>query len=227
MSDRGLAALFLALTNSPTPHLDDETLSRIVDAELAGDNVDLIFNEQISHMETCETCASTYSELFLMMAEIVDNMAQTAETLTLPTSENILDKSTIAEQSERIWQQVFIATAQRIQNQFRLTLKSPQAQIAEPKPSYEAGDERPLISRPLPDSPLQIIIRLSRQTIVTCRLTVQLKGPEGTELAGFKIALRYGGQIESAETGPGGLLNFENIPITALPNLEITAELKA
>lgn len=82
MGNRGLAALYRALKEPTGPHLDDEALAAIIDAELAGENVSLLFTNEIEHVETCEQCALAYSNLLVTMQEVMGDMALAAEAIT-------------------------------------------------------------------------------------------------------------------------------------------------
>jgi hypothetical protein len=210
MPERGLAALYRALREPTGPHLDDKTLAFIVDAELAKEDVDTLFNEQMTHIESCESCAANYSELLVMMQRIVGEMALEAETPDAVTM---------------IWNRALAATADLINNKLRLTFTTPLPQIAEPKAVYGTGDERLLTRQTIPGSPPIILeARLSRRSPLTCRLTIQLQGQIEVNLVGYQVGIQYGEVKETAETGKTGAVQFDNIPIAALPGLEITVE---
>jgi hypothetical protein len=210
MSERGLAALYRALREPTGPHLDDEMLALVVDAELAGEDVDTLFNEQMTHVGSCESCAANYSELLVMMQGIVGEMALEAEKPDAVTM---------------IWNRALGATADIINNKLRLTFTTPLPQLGESKPVYETGDERILTRQTIPGPPpLTVEARLSRLSPLTCRLTIQLEGEVMVNLAGYRIGIRYGEVEETAETNKTGSIRFDNIPIAALSGLEITIE---
>ncbi|MFZ0547026.1 MAG: hypothetical protein WAM60_16395 [Candidatus Promineifilaceae bacterium] len=237
MPDRGLAALYQALNNPPGSHLDDETLALIVDAELAGEDVDKLFSDQIDHIETCESCATAYSDLMVMMQEMIGDMTRAAETVSQtettslteearllkaaaePTSERLVN---LTQQAALVWNRVFSATADLIGDKYHLALAGSPSQLAEPRTAYHAGNDRLLVRLDLPGSLLHLEAHLSRQTLLTCHLTIQLKSAKETRLAGHMVQIRYKRIAESAETGNTGAVRFNNIPIAALPELEIT-----
>lgn len=296
--NRGLAALYKALEKPAGPHLDDETLAAIVDAELAGEKVGQLYPGEIGHIESCEHCASTYSDLLLMMQEVVGDMALAAEAISpieaytaflqreiqkktgelallpelvaylaaalarklkrkpdkkLPpvllinliqewpasvkltadmvkTIAAVISQNTAAlsifltGQAAVIWRTAFSAAAELIENKYCLKFDPLPTQLGEPKATYEAGTDRLLARLAWPEPPLQVEARLSRQTALTCRLTIQLQGAKGTALGGHRIYILYYQVEESAETDADGAAYFNDIPIAALPELKITVE---
>lgn len=210
MAKRGLAALYQALNSPPTPHLDDETLAQIVEAELAGENVDMLYSDQVEHIESCETCAAAYSELLVIMQEIVGEMAQAAE----PT-----------DHFSTFWNQLLNVTAEITNNNLRLTFPPALSQIGEPKPSYETDEKRLLTRQEIPGPPpLMLDLYLSRKTSSACCLTIQLQTEADISLAGFKIQIQYGQVKKTAETNADGTTTFEAIPISELADMEILFE---
>lgn len=208
--DRGLAALYNALKRPVGPHLDDETLALIVDAELAGESIEHNFGSDLAHIERCEQCAANYSELLLMMQGILSDMALMAESP---------DKITM------IWERIRTGAAEWIQKTktLRLTLDAPLAQLREPGPVYGDPGERPLTKQDIPSSPsLTLNARLIRQTPLTCRLSIQLESQERADLAGYEIQIRVGEDIRTAETNTNGTAVFDSLPIAALPTLQIS-----
>lgn len=298
MRDHRLAALYQALKQPTGPHLDDETLAVIVDAELAGERVDLLYTKEIEHVEICEQCALAYSDLLMLMGEVMGDMALAADAVSpleaytaflqleiqkgvgeLPRMPElaahlaaalarqlkvkpieelplallggvirewpstvqltadivkaiaaIINRNTAAlsvfltGQAAMVWSKAFLVRAERVDNKCRLTLDGMAGQIREPQAAYEAGNDRLLTRLAIPNSPLQLEARLSRQTPLTCRLMIQLQRAKGTELAGYKIHIGYDGMEESAETDTTGIAYFNDIPIAALPELKITVE---
>lgn len=207
MPDRGLAALYNALNTPLSSHLDDEVLALIVDAELAGENIEQIYQEQLTHIEICERCATNYSELVLAMHGIFEDMAEAAESS---------DRITL------IWNQALTVLSEYINNNLRLTFSAPTLQISEPKPAYIANAERLLTRQVLAGRPLiNLEARLIRRSPLTCRLIIKLRNKDGNPLAGVQIIIRYGEVEISAETDSDGTTTFENLPIASLLDLEI------
>ncbi|MBU1662374.1 MAG: hypothetical protein KKD28_12985, partial [Chloroflexi bacterium] len=78
MNDRGLSALHAVLTQTPTPHLDDDALAEIATIEAAGDDIDSLYPFEVRHIESCPQCAQAYGELVEMMLLTVGDMAAAA-----------------------------------------------------------------------------------------------------------------------------------------------------
>lgn len=215
MSKRGLAALHQALSEPAGPHLDDETLARIADAEMAGEDVAALFKSQITHMELCEECAAAYSELVVMLQSTVEEMGQIAEALSIPEPP-FLDISSI-------WRRAFSLTAERIGSGFRLKLVPEALQLRESSPIYDVGDDwrLPLLTLPVA-TPIHLNIYFTLQTALTCRLTIKLQDINRQPLPGYTIQIQYNQVIETAETTPTGAAQFNDLPILALPDLSIT-----
>ncbi len=213
MSRRGLAALYLAMSEPIGTHLDDETLAVIVDAEMAGQDVEQLYSSELAHIEQCERCASAYSELMLMVETAVEEMAQS---MTVPEDITAFDIAAI-------WRQAFSLTAEKIENQFRLSFGRPTSQFAEPGPVYQAGDDWSFPPIILPSSrPIQVDTALTRLSDDTCRLTIRLQALDDQPLSSPTIEIQYDQTVETAETAPDGSAHFTQIPIAALPSLTIT-----
>lgn len=78
MNERRLAALRRALTAPPGEHVDDETLSVIVTAEISGDDVEQMHHAALSHIEGCPDCAAAYEQLWQMMSAALSAMSAAA-----------------------------------------------------------------------------------------------------------------------------------------------------
>lgn len=216
MSKRGLAALHQALSGADSPHLDDETLARIVEAELAGEAVETLFAAEMVHIESCERCATAYSELMVMLETAVEDLAHAAESVPRPEAPDILIPS--------IWRQAWKLTAEQIGRSIRLTL-SPETVfvIRESPPIYGPQEDwqLPPLTLPAPTS-IQLAATFSLQTPESCRLTLKLQQPIGQPLGGQTIQIQYNQQSKTAETTPTGTVHFDHLPLTALPTLTIT-----
>lgn len=209
MPDPRLAALYKALKTPIGPHLSDETLSLIVDAQLAGESIEQNFESELAHIEHCEQCAANYSALLMMMQGILGDMALTAESP---------DRITM------IWEWVMSTTAEWVSKtkSLRLNLDAPLPQLRESGPVYGGQDERLLAKQEIAGTPPLILeVRLTRQTPLTCRLSIQLQSPEGDKVEKHQVQIQYEGVVRTAETNPTGAAAFDSLPIAALPTLEI------
>jgi len=74
MSDRGLSALYKALTSPLGDHLDDEVFAELANAEVTGEDIEARYPSQVKHIESCVQCAQAYSELVELMLLAVDGM---------------------------------------------------------------------------------------------------------------------------------------------------------
>jgi hypothetical protein len=81
MSER-LDELRHALTEPIGPHLDDEQLAEIAAAEVAGEDVDAIYDGEMAHLACCPDCAIEYGELVALSATAVAAMAAAAQSMT-------------------------------------------------------------------------------------------------------------------------------------------------
>jgi hypothetical protein len=217
MNKRGLAALFEALSTPIGSHLDDETLAVMVDAEMAGEDIEALYGSQIGHIERCERCASAYSELMVLLQTAVEALGQEMAEPLPKADAPPLDISAI-------WRKALSFTAEQIGGHFRLRLLPDSGHyLRESPPIYGGDDEWPLPPLNLPTTrPLTLKAHFSRQTAESCGLTIKLQDLEGNPLANQSIQIQFDGQTKTAETAPDGAAAFNNIPIAALPRLTIT-----
>ncbi len=213
------------LTEPPGEHLSDETLAEIVTAELAGEDVDTRFAEQIRHLESCERCAEAYSALTEAIVAADDEPAAGLE----------------AETTTTLWGQPLHVTVHTEGHAQRLRLRH--------KPASDSATAAPtedwlLLNQRVGRVPaLDVQARARRQSPQLLTLTIQANRPEsgailreaaepyqtGTEQpapgsAGRKIQLEYGGQTVTAVTDENGIATFQDIPITALAALDIVIQ---
>jgi hypothetical protein len=193
-------------------------LSRIADAEIAGESVDNLFSRELEHMEQCERCAEAYSELFVVLETAVEAFGQTAETVeSFSYSEPpVVDISAI-------WQRACALKAEQNGTRFKLKLALGALQIGEISPSYSVGESwrLPLLTLQV-SAPIHLKTSFTRQTSHTCRLTIELQDAEDKPLMGYTIQIQYNQVTKTAETTPSGAAQFNNLPIMALPDLTIT-----
>ena len=78
MNDRGLSVLHAILTQTPTPHLDDDVLAEMATTEAAGEDIDSLYPSEVRHIESCPQCAQAYGEIVEMMFVAVGDMAAAA-----------------------------------------------------------------------------------------------------------------------------------------------------
>lgn len=78
MNERRLAALRRALTTPPGAHIDDETLSLIVTAEVSGEEIEQQHQVPLRHLESCQECAAAYEELWQLMTSALSAMSTAA-----------------------------------------------------------------------------------------------------------------------------------------------------
>lgn len=74
-----LATLYQALTQTTDLHLSDEILAEMVTAELANESLPDMYPMELTHLETCVTCASAYQELFQSTLAVITDMGEVAQ----------------------------------------------------------------------------------------------------------------------------------------------------
>jgi hypothetical protein len=100
---------------------------------------------------------------------------------------------------------------------------APAIPILESNTGLEAsGEEWLLLAHPVGSAaPLFVEVRARRQSELACALRVRVDRPSTGSPAGRAIEIKAAGQTTTAVTDNLGIVQFSDIPIAALPELEI------
>ena len=77
------------------------------------------------------------------------------------------------------------------------------------------------VGRPLP---LNITAWAERESPLACSIFIQIDRPGLKEVDGRVVKLKYGDQTRTEETDHAGIVRFESVPVTVVPNIEILVQ---
>ncbi len=83
-TDRGLQNLRRALIPSHE-HLEDNSLADLTTAEIAGNDIEALYPQEMAHLESCPACAQTYADLIEMTLAAFGGMAENAASVSPQT----------------------------------------------------------------------------------------------------------------------------------------------
>jgi hypothetical protein len=100
---------------------------------------------------------------------------------------------------------------------------TPEPRAAVPLLSGESsGDRWPLFSRRV-ETPLPLTVEAwaERQSALACRIVIRIDRPGLAEAGDRPVQLHYPGATRTALTDAAGVARFDDVPIAAIPHLEI------
>jgi hypothetical protein len=132
-------------------------------------------------------------------------------------------KAFLMGRAENIWGQPLGTNSQRSDMGAVLQL-FPTAKATVPILSTQLSEEKwALLSQRVGDPiPFHVGVWAERTSPLACDLNIQIDRPGLDNAAGRSVQLRYGYHIRSTQTSSSGIARFADIPIAAIPNIEIS-----
>ncbi|MEM7117611.1 MAG: hypothetical protein AAF614_34585 [Chloroflexota bacterium] len=221
MSDY-LDQLRQALSEPLGPHLDDEVLAEMATAEAAGEDIEVLFAQELIHLEQCVQCAEAYAELVELMETAVSAMAlpavvppEVAQANALwQRAHNVVSeaKTAVEEGLTIFWQSLHISLEPQL---VPLQRDTPSAKSQ--SRSLFAGEVGDLI-------PLSVQMEARRSDATSCTLHIFVDQLSTTGGAGRRVQITYGDVVKTAVTDSSGVVEFAEVPIAALEDLTVLIE---
>lgn len=211
-----------ALTKPLGSHLNEAVLAEIATAEVAGEDVETLFANELAHLEMCVHCAEGYAALVALMETAVSEMTLRAEEISEINKANTLWQraNTVILQAQTTLENGLATFWQTLQ----FGLEPQFVPLQKDIPSTDS-QSRSLFSGEVGELiPLVVQIEAQRYTPVSCELLIYVDRLMMTGGAGLQVMMRYAEVEKTAVTDSKGMVVFNDIPIAALENLTISIE---